>query len=145
MDMKVVLEHLFLVSVAFGINIIIGLVLGVAAYMVKILRPGILWIVDLLQTIPVLALLGIIMLIFGANSTTVIIGIVLYSLLPVVRNTYVGLSDIDPSIKEAAKGMGMTSLQRLIQVELPLSFPIIFTGLRIALVTSIGIACLVLL
>lgn len=140
MAMRYVWEHLYLVSVAFGFNIIAGLTLGIIAYMVKFLRPGILWVVDVLQTIPVLALLGMIMLVFGANSTTVIIGIVLYSLLPIVRNTYVGLTGISPSIREAAKGMGMTSLQRLIQVELPLSFPIIFTGLRIALVTSIGIA-----
>ncbi|SHE50411.1 ABC transporter permease [Alkalibacter saccharofermentans] len=140
MAMRYVWEHLYLVSVAFGFNIVIGLILGILAYLVKFLRPGILWTVDILQTVPVLALLGMIMLVFGANSTTVIIGIVLYSLLPIVRNTFVGLVGISPSIKEAAKGMGMTNIQRLIQVELPLSFPIIFTGLRIALVTSIGIA-----
>lgn len=140
MDMRFVWEHLYLVSVAFLFTIIFGLILGVIAYLFKPIRPIILWIVDLLQTIPVLALLGMIMLFFGASSTTVIIGIVLYSLLPIVRNTYAGLSDVDSSIKEAAKGMGMTQLQRLGKVELPLAFPIIFTGFRIALVTSIGIA-----
>lgn len=140
MDMRFVWEHLYLVSTAFVFTAIIGLFLGVISYLVKSVRPVILWVVDILQTIPVLALLGLIMIFFGASSTTVIIGIVLYSLLPIVRNTYVGLSDIDPSIKEAAKGMGMTKMQRLLKVELPLSFPIIFTGFRIALVTSIGIA-----
>lgn len=140
MEMSFVWEHLYLVSVAFVFTSTFGLLLGIISYLVKPIRPIILWIVDIMQTIPVLALLGIIMLIFGASSTTVIIGLVLYSLLPVVRNTYVGLSVIDPSMKEAAIGMGMTKMQRLVKVELPLSFPIIFTGFRIALVTSIGIA-----
>ncbi|MGF7184620.1 osmoprotectant transport system permease protein [Desulfitispora alkaliphila] len=140
MDFKYVWEHLYLVSAAIVFTVIVGLFLGIVAYMIKPLRTPILWIADLLQTVPVLALLGIIMIFFGASSTTVIIGIVLYSLLPVVRNTYVGLTNIDPGIKESARGMGMTRIQRLIKVEFPLSFPIIFTGVRISLVTSIGIA-----
>ncbi len=140
MEIRFVLEHLYLVAVAFLFTAIIGLLLGIISYLVKPIRGVILWLADLLQTIPVLALLGIIMIMFGATSTTVIIGLVLYSLMPVVRNTYAGLSTIDQGIKEAAAGMGMTRIQRLFQVELPLSFPIIFTGFRIALVTSIGIA-----
>ncbi|PKM51635.1 MAG: ABC transporter permease [Firmicutes bacterium HGW-Firmicutes-7] len=140
MEMRFVWQHLYLVGVACVFTTIIGLVLGATAYIFKFVRPTILWVVDIMQTIPVLALLGIIMIAFGATSTTVIIGIVLYSLLPVVRNTYTGLENIDPGIKEAAKGMGMTKLQRLFRVELPLSFPIVFTGIRIAVVTSIGTA-----
>jgi len=99
-----------------------------------------LWVVDLLQTIPALALLGLIMVVFGPTGTTVIIGLMLYSLLPIVQNTFVGLENIDSGIKEAAKGMGMTKLQRLLKVELPLAFPMVFTGIRIAVVTSIGTA-----
>jgi osmoprotectant transport system permease protein len=125
---------------AAGFTVVIGLLLGVLTYMYKPLRPFILWTVDILQTIPVLALLGVIMLVAGASSTTVIIGIVLYSLLPVVRNTYVGLTSIDPALKEAATGMGMTKVQRLLSVEIQLAFPMIFTGIRIAIVTSIGTA-----
>ncbi|MCL2616969.1 MAG: ABC transporter permease subunit, partial [Defluviitaleaceae bacterium] len=106
----------------------------------KFARPIILWIVDLLQTIPVLALLGFVMVFFGPTSTTVIVGLVLYSLLPVVRNCFVGLENINPAIKEAATGMGMTKFQSLYKVELPLALPIIFAGIRIAVVTSIGIA-----
>jgi len=135
-----VLQHLYLVGMAAGFTIVIGLLLGVMTYMYKSLRPFILWTVDILQTIPVLALLGVIMLVAGASSTTVIIGIVLYSLLPVVRNTYVGLTSIDPALKEAATGMGMTKVQRLMSVEIQLAFPMIFTGIRIAIVTSIGTA-----
>lgn len=140
MTMKSVLQHLYLVGVASVFTMLIGLILGAAAYLFKPVRGMILWLVDVLQTIPVLALLGVIMLFFGATSTTVIIGIVLYSLLPMVRNTYIGLEVVDPGVKEAAQGMGMTKWQRLFKIELPLAFPIIFTGVRIAVVTSIGIA-----
>ncbi len=140
MAMRFVLQHLYLVCAAALFTMIFGLILGAAAYLCKPLRAMILGLVDILQTIPVLAMLGIIMLFFGATSTTVIIGIVLYSLLPMVRNTYTGLENVNPGIKEAAQGMGMTKWQRLLKIELPLAFPIIFTGLRIAIVTSIGIA-----
>lgn len=140
MNMERVTQHLYLVGMAGGFTIITGLLLGILTYMFRPLRPFILWTVDILQTIPVLALLGLISVVAGASSTTVIIGIVLYSLLPVVRNTYVGLKSIDPAIKEAAIGMGMTKLQRLMNVEVQLAFPMIFTGIRIAVVTSIGTA-----
>ena len=80
------------------------------------------------------------MVFIGGNSFTVIIGLILYSLLPIVRNTYVGLSNIDPAIKEAATAMGMSKWYKLIHVELPLAFPVVFTGIRIAVVTSIGVA-----
>lgn len=140
MDTSRILQHLYLVFMASLFTTIFGLILGVIVYIFKPARKPILWVVDVLQTIPVLALLGTIMLVFGATSTTVIIGLVLYSLLPIVRNTYVGLSDIDPGIREAAIGMGMTKLQRLFKVEIPLAFPMIFTGIRIAVVTSIGTA-----
>lgn len=140
MEFRYVIQHLYLVGMSCLFTTIIGLLLGVCVYLFKPARSIVLWIVDVLQTIPVLALLGIIMLVFGGTSTTVIIGIVLYSLLPIVRNTYVGLENIDPSVKEAAKGMGMTQIQRLYKIELPLAFPMVFTGIRIAVVTSIGTA-----
>ena len=140
MTMERVLQHLYLVGMAAGFTIIFGLVLGILAYLYKPVRPVVLWTVDILQTIPVLALLGVLSIVAGSSSTTVIIGIVLYSLLPVVRNTYVGLTSVDPAIKEAATGMGMTKVQKIISVELQLAFPMIFTGIRIAIVTSIGTA-----
>jgi len=140
LKLEKVLEHLYLVGMACLFATIVGLALAVIAYISKPSRKVILWIVDVLQTIPALALLGMIMIIFGPNGTTVIIGLMLYSLLPIVRNTYVGLQNIEPGIKEAALGMGMTKIQRLIEVELPLAFPMVFTGIRIAVVTSIGTA-----
>ena len=140
MSLDMVLEHLYIVLISMFVTILIGLPLGIFAYMDRQARKIILWIVDILQTIPALALLGIIMVFFGAGKLTVIIGLVLYSLLPVVRNTFLGLEDIDPAIKEAARGMGMSQVHRLIHVEIPIAFPVIFTGIRISTVTAIGVA-----
>lgn len=133
-------EHLYLVIMASIFATIIGLTLGICCYMFRKIRKPIFWIVDVLQTIPALALLGIIMVVLGPTSETVIVGLTLYSLLPIVRNTFVGLEDIDSGIKEAAIGMGMTKLQRLFKVELQLAFPFVFTGIRIAVINSIGTA-----
>lgn len=140
MSIDMIFDHLYLVLVSLFFTVLIGLPLGVLAYMKQRVRAVVLWTVDILQTIPALALLGIIMVFLGAGKTTVIIGLVLYSLLPVVRNTYLGLSNIDPAVKEAADGMGMSRTYRLMHVELPIAFPVIFTGIRIATVTSIGVA-----
>ncbi len=140
MDISIVWEHLFLVFMSVIFSLIIGLPLGVLAYLKAPFRKIILWTVEVLQTIPALALLGLIMIVFGAGKPTVIIGLVLYSLLPIVHNTYVGLENVDSGIKEAGKGMGMTQLDRLISVEVPLAFPMIFTGIRIATITTIGAA-----
>ena len=104
-------------------------------------RPAaILRVVDLLQTIPSLALLGIIMVVLDPGKLTVIIGITLYSLLPIVRNTCLGLQEVDPGVKEAARGMGMSKPYRVLMVEFPLAFPTVFTGIRIAVVNAIGTA-----
>lgn len=140
MDISIVWEHLFLVFMSVIFSLIFGLPLGVLAYLKAPFRKIILWTVEVLQTIPALALLGLIMIVFGAGKPTVIIGLVLYSLLPIVHNTYVGLENVDSGIKEAGKGMGMTQLDRLISVEIPLAFPMIFTGIRIATITTIGAA-----
>jgi len=138
MSFKIVWEHLFMVIAAVLCSIAVGLPLGIAAYYFRRGRKVILFISDVLQTIPSLALLGIIMILVGAGKLTVIIGLTLYSLLPIVRNTYLGLSEVDPGVKEAARGMGMSRFYRLFKVELPLAFPVLFTGIRIATVNAIG-------
>ena len=140
MSWTIILDHLFMVLAASTLAIIIGIPLGILAYMYPKTKAIILNLVDILQTIPALALLGLIMIVAGAGKTTVILGIMLYSLLPIARNTYLGLSEIDPGIKEAAKGVGMTGFERLTKVEFPIAYPTIFTGIRIAIVNAIGIA-----
>ena len=140
MSWNLVIDHLFMVLAASVLAIAIGIPLGIMAYLYPKTRKVILNIVDILQTIPALALLGLIMIVSGAGKGTVILGIMLYSLLPITRNTYLGLSGIDPGIKEAATGVGMTSAERLTKVEFPIAFPTIFTGIRIAIVNAIGIA-----
>ena len=140
MTISLVLEHLFIVLAASILSIAIGLPLGIIAYVFPKARAIILRIVDLLQTIPALALLGIIMVFAGAGKVTVIIGITLYSLLPIVRNTCLGLQEVDPGVKEAARGMGMSKTYRTLMVEFPLAFPTVFTGIRIAVVSAIGTA-----
>ena len=133
-------EHLFIVFLTVVFTMAAGLPLGIYAYMSPGARRVILWTAEILQTIPALALLGIIMVFAGAGKATVISGLTLYSMLPVVHNTYLGLSEVNPAIREAAAGMGMSRLYRLLHVELPIAFPVIFTGVRIATVTAIGAA-----
>lgn len=140
MTVKMVLEHLSIVLISVILTIAAGVPLGICAYLNKGVRKVILTVVEILQTIPALALLGVIMVVFGAGKVTVVIGLLLYSLLPVVQNTYVGLSEVSPAIKEVATGMGMTRFYRLIHVEMPIAFPFIFTGIRIATVTAVGVA-----
>lgn len=140
MSLNLILEHLFIVLAAAILSISLGLPLGIWAYSCPKARGVILRVVDLLQTIPSLALLGIIMVVLDPGKLTVILGITLYSLLPIVRNTCLGFQEVDPGIKEAARGMGMTKLYRTLMVEFPLAFPTIFTGIRIAVVNAIGTA-----
>ena len=140
MTWSLICEHLFLVLAASLLSIAIGLPLGIWAYVSKTARPIILRAVDLLQTIPSLALLGITMVFLDPGKLTVIIGITLYSLLPIVRNTCLGLQEVDPGVKEAARGMGMSKPYRVLMVEFPLAFPTVFTGIRIAVVNAIGTA-----
>lgn len=140
MTINLIIEHMFLVLAAITMAVIIGIPLGICAYMAPKSKTVILRIVDILQTVPALALLGLIMILVGPGKLNVVIGITLYSLLPIVQNTYLGLSGIDSGIKEAAKGVGMTPKERLGKVEFPIAFPTVFTGIRIALVNAIGIA-----
>lgn len=135
-----ILEHMMIVSIATVISVVLGVVLGVVAYWVRHLDVFILWIAEIIQTIPSLALLAMLMIFFGLGNTTIIVGLVLYALLPIVRNTYTGLTSIPLHLKDAARGMGMSKLQRLARVELPLAFPLIFSGIKISVVNSLSIA-----
>lgn len=138
--MSLILEHFMIVSIAILISVLIGVILGIVSYWVRPLDKIILWIAEIVQTIPTLALLAMLMIVFGLGNTTIIAGLVLYALLPIIRNTYTGLEGVSPHLKDAARGMGMGKMQRLIKVEMPLSLPLIFSGVKIALVNSLSIA-----
>jgi osmoprotectant transport system permease protein len=137
---SLILEHMYIVLTAILIGTFTGVLLGVLAYWVRYLDTLILWIAEVLQTIPSLALLAMLMIVFGLGNITIIAGLVLYALMPIIRNTYTGLRDVPHHLTDAAKGMGMNRLQRLVKVELPLSFPMIFSGIKIAMVNSLSVA-----
>lgn len=135
-----VLEHLLITTTGVAVAVVIGVLLGIFISKKQCFAGPVLYIADIIQTIPSLALLAMLMIVFGLGNTTVIIGLCLYSLLPVIRNTYTGIISISPSIKEAARGMGMSSVQSLVKVEMPLAMPMIVSGIRIAFVTALGTA-----
>jgi len=137
------LEHLWLVGIAIAIAVIVGVPLGVLVSRRAWLRKPVLGSTNVLQTIPSLALFGFLLPApwLGERSDRLAIAaLVLYALLPIVRNTYTGIMSVDPAVKEAALGMGMTDAELLQHVELPLGMPFILAGVRIATVTAIGVA-----
>ncbi len=140
---QLTLEHIVLVGVSCGIAILIGVGVGIAGTRHATLRRISVTVASVLQTIPSLALFGFLLpipLIGGIGEHTAIISLVLYSLLPILRNTIVGITTVDAPVREAAIAMGMTGSQLLRMVELPLAAPTIIAGIRIALVTNIGTA-----
>lgn len=137
------LQHVVIVVIAVTVAAATGIPIGVAC--VRHPRSGkiALRLIDILQTIPSLALFGLLIplpLIGGIGIRTAIVALILYSLLPIVRNTVTGIAGVDRLITEAATVLGMTERQRLLTVELPLAFPSIVAGLRIATVIAIGVA-----
>lgn len=136
-------EHLLIVTIAVTIAIAAGVPLGTLAHRRRNVGAVALRITDAVQTIPSLAMFGFLIplpFIGGIGFRPAIVALVLYSLLPIVRSTLVGLQRVDPHVREAATAMGMTSRQLLWQVELPLATPTIVAGIRIAAVTAIGVA-----
>jgi osmoprotectant transport system permease protein len=140
---ELTVEHIVLVAVSSGVAILIGVSLGIAGTRRATLRKISVSIASVLQTIPSLALFGFLLpipLIGGIGKHTAIISLILYSLLPILRNTIVGITTVDAPVREAAIAMGMTDFQLLRMVELPLAAPAILAGIRIAVVTNIGTA-----
>ena len=137
------LEHAMLVGIAVLLAIAIGVPAGLAATRNRRVRQVALAAAGAFQTIPSLALFGFLVpmpLIGGIGKRTVLIALVLYALLPIVRNTVTGIASVDPAVKESAIAMGMTDRQVLFQVEVPLAARTILAGIRIATVTTIGTA-----
>jgi osmoprotectant transport system permease protein len=136
-------EHVMIVAVAVGAAIVAGIPIGVYCTRHDTAGRVALRIIDAIQTIPSLALFGFLIpvpFIGGIGMRTAIVALVLYSLLPIVRNTFVGIRGVDPIVREAGVAMGLTSRQLLRQVEIPLAMPTIVAGIRIATVVGIGVA-----
>ncbi|HMB01158.1 MAG TPA: ABC transporter permease [Spirochaetota bacterium] len=136
------IEHINLVGISIFISICIGIPLGIILTRFKKLMAPVINIINIIQTIPSLALLGFLLPVFGIGLLPSIVALSLYSLLAIVKNTIAGIQQINPAIIEAGTGMGMTKNQILFKIELPLAMPIIFSGIRIAAVICIGIATL---
>ena len=151
-----VLRHIVLVAAAVGPAVLIGFPLGVAAARRQQLQAPLFAVLNLLQTIPSIALFGLLLVplsalaaavpalgklgIGGVGPAPAIIALLLYALLPVVRNSLAGIAGVDPAVVEAARGMGMTAGQIFCRVEIPLAFPLLLAGLRIVTVQAVGLA-----
>lgn len=136
------LEHVVLVVISTVAGVLIAVPLGLAITRMPALGRPVLGLAGVIQTVPSLALFGLLIplpLIGGIGSRTAIIALVLYALLPILRNTVTGVRQVDPAILDAANGMGMTDWQRLTLVEVPLALPSIFSGIRIATVVGVGL------
>jgi osmoprotectant transport system permease protein len=149
-------HHIYLVSISVALGLIAGFLLGLWAARARLAKAPIFFITNIIQTIPSLALFGLLIAplsalsfampalrnlgISGIGDTPALIALVIYSLLPIVQNTFTGLTSIDPGSIDAAEGMGMNRLQKFLRVEAPLSAPVIIEGIRIAAVQCVGLA-----
>jgi osmoprotectant transport system permease protein len=133
-------QHIGLVAISTAVAVLVGLPLGVLAARRPRWRRPVLGLANVLQTIPSLALFGLLIPVFGIGALTAITALVVYALLPIVRNTCVGITGVDPAVREAGRGMGMTEGELLRLVELPLAAGVILAGVRVAAVVSVGIA-----
>jgi len=140
---SLVMEHVWLVGISMLLAIAIGMPIGILLTRWTRLQKPVIGTANIIQTIPSLALFGFLLPApwLGARADRLAItALTLYALLPIIRNTYVGIAGVDPAIREAARGMGLTDLQLLFQIELPLSLDVILAGVRVATVITIGVA-----
>nr|WP_093495238.1 ABC transporter permease [Psychrobacillus psychrodurans] len=136
------MQHIYLSFVALAIGIAIALPLGILVARYRRIAEPVIGITAIFQTIPSLALFGFLVPLIGIGAKTALIALIIYALLPILRNTYTGISNIDESMIEAGRGMGMTKSQLLWQIEFPLALPFIMAGIRTATVLTVGIATL---
>ncbi|TDO24091.1 ABC transporter permease/substrate-binding protein [Pedobacter duraquae] len=134
--------HIGLTFISLILALVIALPLGVFIARKQKLAGAVLGFAGILQTIPSIALLGIMIPFLGIGPKPAILALFLYALLPIIRNTYTGITEVDRTVKDAAKGMGMSDWQILTKVELPLAFPVLMAGIRTAAVINIGVATL---
>ncbi len=136
------LAHIGLTFISLLLAIVIGVPLGILIARKKQLSGAVLGFAGVLQTIPSIALLGFLIPILGIGAKPAIFALFLYALLPIIRNTYTGITGVNPAVRDAAKGMGMSASQILLKVELPIAMPVLLAGIRIATVINVGVATL---
>ena len=140
-------QHVTIVGVAVGLAILTGVPIGIAITQNKRAAEIVLYAAAVVMTIPSVALFGILMPVLsligqGIGYLPAVVAVLLYSQLPIIRNTYTAILNVDPALREAARGMGMTPRQRLWRVEIPLAVPVIMAGVRVAVVINIGITAI---
>lgn len=135
-------EHIFISGVALLLGILFAVPIGVLLTRTKRTAAIVIGLTSALQTVPSLALLALMIPIFGVGKIPAIIALFIYSLLPILRNTYIGIKEVSSDYKDAAKGMGMTNVQSIFMVELPIAMPTIMAGIRLAAVYVIAWATL---
>lgn len=140
-------EHISIVGVAVGLAILTGVPIGIAITQNKAVADVVLYVASIVVTIPSIALFGLMIPVLsiigqGIGWLPAVIAILLYSQLPIIRNTYTAITNVDPALREAARGMGMTPTQRLLRVEIPIAVPVIMAGVRTAVVMNIGVAAI---
>jgi osmoprotectant transport system permease protein len=136
------LHHIELSLYAVALALAIGVPLGILCHLVRPVAAILLNLVSTIYTIPTLALFGLMLPLIGIGLVPAVTAVVLYSLLPIVQNTYTGLRVVAPEIREAAKGLGMGPGGRLWRVELPLALPVVSAGVRVAVVNAVGMMTL---
>jgi osmoprotectant transport system permease protein len=141
------LQHISIVGVAVGLAILTGVPIGIAITQNKAAADAVLYVASIIVTVPSIALFGLMIPVLsligqGIGWLPAVTAILLYSQLPIIRNTYTAITNVDPALREAARGMGMTAMQRLWQVEMPISVPVIMAGVRTAVVMNIGVAAI---
>ncbi|MDQ3538970.1 MAG: ABC transporter permease [Actinomycetota bacterium] len=141
---ELTIDHAIIVMIAVALATVIGVALGILTYRTDRPRELVLAVTATFLTIPSLALFGLFIAIpmLGLGGRSVVVGLVMYGLLPIVRNTIVGLREVDPAVVESAQGMGMGRNERLWRIELPLAWPVILTGMRVSTLVLIGIAAI---
>ncbi len=133
------LEHIEMTAIAVGFAIVIGVPLGILISYVRKLDKPIIGAANVVQAIPSMALLGLAIPLLGIGTLPAVVMVIIYSLLPIIKNTYTGIAGIDPELVEAAKGIGLTKWQVLYKVKLPMALPVIMAGIRISAVTAVGL------
>ena len=137
-------EHIALVGVAVGITTLTGVPIGIAITKNQRVAQSVLYLASIIVTIPSIALFGIMIPVLslighGIGYVPAVIAVLLYSQLPIIRNTYTAINNVNPALREAARGIGMSPNQRLRLVEIPLAIPVIMAGVRTAVVLNIGV------